>query len=433
MRLAGRAAVRWTAAHAAWGDRRQRKKDEFVLRTAEDVARTMGDMKGAFMKFGQILSIMSGTLPEEARAQLATLQANAPPMSYDLVRGVIVEEFGESLESLFARFDREPIASASIGQVHRARLHSGEEVAVKVQYPGVREAITHDLANAGMLISMAGVVSRGLDAGPIVRDLKDGIVAELDYLREAQWQQRFHDRFEGHAFVRVPAVHHDFTTSRVLTQDFIEGRPYPYALEMSQAERDRIAEILFRYCFGSIYRYRLFNGDPHPGNYILCGDGRVAFVDYGCIVEFSEDAIAKFIRIIRALLDGDREDWRAGVEAAGILRPDAPFTTDELYEHMHWYWKPILDDDVTFTPELASEMVARNTATAGIGGRINQWCNVPEGMVFLTRINFGLAGLLGSLHARGPWREIVREYVEDAPPSTELGRRSAETSHGPSV
>jgi hypothetical protein len=202
---------------------------------------------------------------------------------------------------------------------------------------------------------------------------------------------------------------------------------------MPPAERDHIAEIIFRYAFGCIYRFKLFNGDPHPGNYILCDDGKVAFVDYGCIVEFSDDAIAKFVRIIRALLHNEREEWRAGVEAAGILRPDAPFTTDELYEHMHWYWRPILDDDVRFTPELAAEMVARNTATTGIGGRINQWCNVPEGMVFLTRINFGLAGLLGSLQARGPWREIVREYIENRPPATELGRLSASTTDGPAV
>jgi predicted unusual protein kinase regulating ubiquinone biosynthesis (AarF/ABC1/UbiB family) len=266
-----------------------------------------------------------------------------------------------------------------------------------------------------------------------VRDLRDGILAELDYVREAEWQQQFHDRFAGHAFIRVPAVHQELTTSRVLTQEFVDGRPFSDALTMPQRERDHIAEILFRYCFGSIYRYRLFNGDPHPGNYILCDDGRVAFVDYGCVVEFSEETIGKFMRIIRALLDDEREEWRAAIVDAGILRPDAPFTTEELYEHMHWYWKPILEDDVRFTSALAAEMVARNTATTGIGGRINKWCNVPEGMVFLTRINFGLAGLLGSLHARGPWRAIVREYVEGAGPSTELGRLSEATSRGMAV
>jgi predicted unusual protein kinase regulating ubiquinone biosynthesis (AarF/ABC1/UbiB family) len=390
-------------------------------------------MKGAFMKFGQLLSMMSGTLPDEMRAQLATLQTDAPPMAYQLVREVMEQEFGQPPEKLFRHFEQQPVAAASIGQVHRARLADGSPVAVKVQYPGVQEAIRHDLANAGMLISMAGVLSPGLDAGPIVRDLKEGILGELDYLREAQWQQGFHDRFAGHAFVRIPRVYHELTTSRVLTQEFVEGRPFADALARSQADRDCIAEIIFRYCFGSIYRFHLFNGDPHPGNYILCDDGKVAFVDYGCVVEFSDAAILRFIRILRALMNGELNEWRAGIEDAGILRPDAPFTTDELYQHMHWYWKPVLEDEVTFTPELAAEMVRRNTQTTGEGGRINQHCNVPEGMVFLTRINFGLAGLLGSLGARGPWRAIVREYTDGAPPATDLGRLSAATSDGPAV
>jgi predicted unusual protein kinase regulating ubiquinone biosynthesis (AarF/ABC1/UbiB family) len=433
MRLAGRAVVRWAGTYAAWGERRRRKREEFVLRTAEDVTRTMGDMKGAFMKFGQILSLMSGMLPEEARAQLATLQANAPPMSYELVREVIEREFGLPPDRLFRRFEHEPLAAASIGQVHRATLHDGARVAVKVQYPGVQEAIAHDLANAGLLVSMMGVLSRGLDAGAIVRELKDGILGELDYIREAHWQQQFHDRFDGHALIRVPRVYHELTTPHVLTQELVEGRPFARALSLPQAERDRIAEIIFRYCFGSIYRYRLFNGDPHPGNYLLCEDGRVAFVDYGCVVEFSPGMIAKFVRVLRAVMARDLDAWRAAVEDAGILRRDAPFTTNELWEHMHWYWAPILEPEATFTPELAAEMIGHNTQTTGTGGRINQHCNVPEGMVFLTRINFGLAGLLGSLHARGRWQAIVREYVDGAPPSTELGRQSAASSRGPAV
>jgi len=433
VRLAGRAAVRWAGTYTVWGERKRRKREEFVLRTAEDVTRTMGDMKGAFMKFGQILSLMSGTLPDEMRAQLATLQADAPPMSYDLVRGVIEREFGSPPERLFRRFEHEPVAAASIGQVHRARLHDGTLVAVKVQYPGVQEAIAHDLSNAGMLISMAGVFARGLDAQGIVRDLSDGIRGELDYLREAAWQQKFFDRFDGHAFIRIPRVYHEFTTRHVLTQEYIEGRPFSRAATLPQPERDRIAEIVFRYCFGSIYRYRLFNGDPHPGNYILLDDGSVAFVDYGCVVEFTGDTIEKFLRVIGALLRDDREAWRTAVEYAGILRPNAPFTTDELWDHMHWYWAPILADEVTFTPQLAAEMIAHNTQATGLGGRINMQCNVPDGMVFLTRINFGLAGLLGNLGARGPWRAIVREYVDGAPPATELGRLSAASSSGPAV
>lgn len=398
------------------------------MRTAEDVTRTMGEMKGAAMKLGQIMSMMSGAVPEEMTSQLANLQSNAPPMAFELVRQVFEQEFGRGPERLFKRFEKRPFAAASIGQVHRAETRDGRKVAVKVQYPGVREAIEHDLANVGFLIGMAGLASRGLEPGPIIRDLKQGIRDELDYRREAAWQQRFGELFEGHGFIRVPRVYHELSTSRVLVQEYVQGRPFATAYSMDQAARNRIGEIIYRFAFGSIYRYGLFNGDPHPGNYLLLDDGTIAFVDYGCVAEFSADAVAGFTKVLRALIAGDREAWRRATEDIGILKREAPFTTDELYDHMHWYWAPILEPEVTFTPELAGEMIRRNTQTTGQGGQINRYCNVPEGMVFLTRINFGLAGLMANLRATGPWRAIIEEYIDGREPATELGRLSAATS-----
>jgi len=427
-RLAGRAAFRWAGTYLAFGEARRRKREQFVLRTAEDVTRTMGDMKGAVMKVGQVLSMMTGVLPDEMAGQLATLHSSAPPMAFELVEQVFMAEFGLPPRKVFRRFEHEPFAAASIGQVHRATLDDGRKVAVKVQYPGVAEAIEHDLANVGLMLSMAGLVARGLDVGTIVSDLKDGIRAELDYLREAANQQRFADLFEGHGFVRVPRVHPELTTHHVIVQEFIEGRPFREAFDLPQAERNRLAEIVYRFCFGGIYRHGLFNGDPHPGNYLLTPDGRVAFVDYGCVTEFPPDIVAKFGGVIGALLDRDIDAWRTATEAIGILRPNAPFTTEALYDHMHWYWAPILEGEVTFTPELAAEMIRRNTQTTGEGGAINRYCNVPEGMVFLTRINFGLAGLMANLRAHGPWRGIITEYVRGVPPVTDLGRLSAATT-----
>lgn len=433
-RLAGGAAVRWATTYLYRGERRKAKRKQVVLRTAEDVTRTMGEMKGAAMKVGQVLSMMTGVLPDEMAAQLATLQSNAPPMAFSLVEQVFVREYGRPPDAVFKKFEREPFAAASIGQVHRGTLHDGTKVAVKVQYPGVREAIERDLANVGLMLGLGGMVARGLDVQTLVRDLKEGIRGELDYLREARWQQQFFDAFEGHGLVRVPRVYHELTTSTVLVQEFLPGRPFRAALDLPQAERDRIGEIIYRFCFGSLYRHGLFNGDPHPGNYLLLDDGRVGFVDYGCVAEFSPEVVEAFKRVIRALNAQDIGEWRTATEALGILRPGAPFPTDVVYDHMHWYWEPILHEEVEFTPELAAEMVRRNTMTTGIGGQINRWCNVPEGMVFLTRINFGLAGLFAGLQAKGPWRDIVREYVEDIRPTTELGILSASTTRqGPSI
>lgn len=427
-RLAGGAAARWASTYLYRGEKRQAKRKQAVLRTAEDVTRTMGEMKGAAMKLGQVLSLMTGVLPDEMATELATLHSSAPPMAYGLVEQVFEREYGQPPDRVFRKFQKEPFAAASIGQVHRAQLRDGTPVAVKVQYPGVRQAIEHDLANVGMMLGLGGFIARGLDVQTIVKELKEGIRAELDYLHEAAWQQRFFDAFAGHGFIRVPRVYHELTTSTVLVQEYIKGRPFADARAWPQAERNRLGEIVYRFCFGSLYRHRLFNGDPHPGNYLLLDDGTVAFVDYGCVAEFSEDVVTAFKRLIRALLGGDIDAWRWETEGVGILHPGAPFTTRELYDHMHWYWAPILADRVEFTPELAAEMVRRNTMTSGQGGEINKHCNVPEGMVFLTRINFGLAGLLAGLRAEGPWRAIVEEYVHNRPPSTELGRLSAATT-----
>jgi predicted unusual protein kinase regulating ubiquinone biosynthesis (AarF/ABC1/UbiB family) len=426
--MAARAAGRWSTTYMTWGERRVRRRERVVLRTAEDVTRTMGEMKGAVMKLGQVLSLMTGVVPDEMAGELASLHANAPPMAYDLVESVFREDFGEPPSARFRSFDREPFAAASIGQVHRARLRDGRRVAVKVQYPGVAGAIEADLANASAMLRMGGMVARGLDIGPIVADLKDGIRAELDYAREARWQARFADIYRGHAFIRVPEVYPELSSGRVLVQEFIDGRPFREALKLSQPERDAIAEKVFRFAFGNFYRHQLFNGDPHPGNYLLCDDGHIAFLDYGCIASFGEDVVARFKALLEALFAGDLERWRAATERVGILLPNAPFTTEALWDHMQWFWAPVLQDEVTFTRELAGEMVRRNSQGTGEGGRINRHLNIPAGMVFLTRINYGLAGLLAGLEARGPWRSIIGEYVSGGPPATELGRQSAKSS-----
>ncbi|MFN0095976.1 MAG: ABC1 kinase family protein [Dehalococcoidia bacterium] len=432
--LAARAGTRWAGTYLAWGDRRRRKREQFVMRTAEDVTKTLGEMKGAVMKVGQVLSLMSGVVPDAMAGELASLQSGAPPMSFQLVEQVFREEHQTQPQKLFRRFEREPFAAASIGQVHGAQLHDGREVAVKVQYPGVREAIDHDLANVGIMISMMGRGSQGLDAGPIVRDLNEGIRGELDYLREARWQQTFADRFRGHPFIRVPEVHHELTTSRILVQEYLNGRPFREALKWGAAERYRLAETVFRFAFGSFYRFGLFNGDPHPGNYLLLDDGRVGFLDYGCVTSFSPEVIDKFKAVLGALYAEDFEGWRAATEEVGILTRKAPFTTQELYDHMHWFWKPVLSETFHFTPEAAAEMVRRNTMGTGQGGAINRRLNIPAGQFFLTRINFGLAGLLASLDVTGPWRGIIAEYAFGAAPSTELGRASAAANRsGPGV
>jgi len=413
------------------GSGRASRKEAAMLRTADDVAEVMGNMKGVAMKLGQILSLMGGSVPDGFADRLSTLQSQAPPMSIALVRQVFREEFNRAPEDLFRTFESRPFAAASIGQVHRATLRDGAEVAVKVQYPGVGDAIRHDLANLGTIFGLVGLAAPGLDPGPLVSDLRDGIMRELDYTAELRSQQRFGVIYDGHPFIRIPGVYPELSSGRILVQDFIAGKPFAAARDLAQEARDHVAEIIFRFTFGSMHRHGLFQADPHAGNYLLLDDGTVAFLDFGCVAEFSGDLRTKLNRMIAGVVTGDIETWRRGMVEVGYVPSDLAVSDDDLWEHMRLYYEFILEDGVAFTPEMAAAMVRQNVQLTGDAGKLNRRLNIPEGVVFTQRINFGFAGLMASIHARGPWHSIIREYVLDAPPCSALGRSSAE--HNPTA
>jgi predicted unusual protein kinase regulating ubiquinone biosynthesis (AarF/ABC1/UbiB family) len=407
------------------GSRRRERQEQALLRTADDVARVLGSMKGVSMKLGQVLSLMGGAVPEGFAERLTTLQSAAPPMSPQLMRRVFIEDLGAPPEKLFRRFEPTPFAAASIGQVHRARLADGTPVAVKVQYPGVQQAIAADLANLGAILGLAGVAARGFEPGPVVEDLRRGISDELDYRGEAERQARFQAIFAAHPFIRVPRVFPELGSGRVLVQEYVDGRPFATARDLSQAERDRIAEIVFRFTFGSMHRHGLFQADPHAGNYLLLADGSVAFLDFGCVTEYAPTLLAGIDETLTGVLTGDLERWRRGMEAVGYVPQGVELTTEELWQQMRVYYAFILEDGVEFTPELAAAMVRRNLQLTGEAGRINRRMNIPPGMVFTQRITFGFTGLMAGIRARGPWRSITQEYILGRPPSTPLGIESA--------
>ena len=425
---AGRGAFRNAVAYLPGRNRAQRR-EEAMLRTAEDVAQVMGNMKGVTMKVGQILSLMGGAVPEGFADRLSTLQSAAPPMAPELVHQVFQEDFGRAPSKLFRHFEEHPFAAASIGQVHRAQLQDGTDVAVKVQYPGVAEAIGADLANLNTIFGLAGLAARGFDPGPMVEDLRRGIAGELDYRLEVQNQHRFYELFDGHPFIRVPKVYPELGSGRVLVQEFIEGKPFGAAREMPQELRNRYAEIIFRFTFGCIHRHGLFQSDPHAGNYLLLDDGSVAFLDFGCITEFEPRLQAGINELIAGVLTSDLPRWRAALEAVGYVPQGTELTNEELWEQMRVYYTFILEDNVPFTPDVAASMIRQNLQLTGEVGRINRQLNIPQGVVFTQRITFGFTGLMASIRAVGPWKSITEEYVLHREPSTELGRLSA--AHSP--
>jgi predicted unusual protein kinase regulating ubiquinone biosynthesis (AarF/ABC1/UbiB family) len=430
---AGRAGRRWALHRArrvfADAERREALDLEHQMRTAEQVAETLGNLKGAMMKLGQMASYLDQGMPEPVREALAQLQADAPPMAPELAAQVIREELGAHPDVLFQTWDPVPIAAASIGQVHRAITRDGRAVAVKVQYPGVDDAIRGDLDNAGLLFTGMKVMFPGLDPGPLVEELRSRIIEELDYRLEADNQRLFAETYRDHPFIHVPEVVDELSRARVITTELATGARFSEVMTWPQHERDLAAEAIYRFVFGSLYRLRSFNGDPHPGNYLFEKGGRVTFLDYGLVKRFTVEELQPFEDMIRAMvIDRDVSEFRRIVESVGLLKADQPFSDKAVGEYFGHFYEFVLEDaELTMTEEYASETVRRFFDTTGDHGDIMKTTNVPPSMVIIQRINLGLYAVLGQLRARANWRRIAEELWPwmDAEPSTALGRAEA--------
>jgi predicted unusual protein kinase regulating ubiquinone biosynthesis (AarF/ABC1/UbiB family) len=430
-RMSARLSTSWLGARLrrAFASRERRRTLDVAHRqkAAEAVAETMGQMKGAFMKLGQMLSFVSDEVPEEVRAALASLQASAPPMDFALLRAVAEEELGRPLERAFARFDEKPLASASIGQVHRATLPTGEEVAVKIQYPGVADAIRADLGNATMLYRMMSPLYPGVDSRAVVDELRGRIIEELDYAREADNQRAFLALYDGHPFIRIPRVFASHSTPRVLTTEFVDGRRFADVLADDEATRSRWGEILFRFVFGSIVRHGMFNGDPHPGNYLFDGDGRVVFLDFGCVKYFPSEMLANWRALVKAHLTGDRAAFAQQLVALTFIPSVGGFDLDVLFDYFGYFYEPIQEDrEFVFTRDYNARSFKHVFKADGAATGLSKRLNMPRDFVFVNRIQWGVHSVLAHLGARGNFHRIERELLFGDGPSTELGRADAE-------
>ena len=408
-------------------ERKEVLSREREMKTAQQVAGELGNMKGALMKLGQMASYLDDGLPESLRLALAQLQSNAPPMSVELVHDVIRQEFGRNVNELFVEFDEEPIAAASIGQVHRAIIidpTTGSEraVAVKVQYPGVADAIDADLRTADLLGTLLAFGFKSLNPEDMVAEIKDRLREELDYTREARNQKEFAEFYRGHPFIHVPEVIDHLSTARVLTTELVNGSNFDEVLTWSQEERDKAGESIFRFVFRSLYRFRAFNGDPHPGNYIFHGNGRVTFLDFGLIKHFTIEEMDMFKSMVKsAVIDHDMETYRSIVENAGMLQKDLDLSTDEVGAYFSHFYEPVRESrEMTWTTAYATSIVRH---TFDRSSPIAQYATVPRSFVFIQRINLGLYAILGQLGARGNYRRIAEELwpMTNSPASTPLG------------
>ncbi len=413
----------------AAAERREELDRSFEIASAEQVVATLGNLKGALMKVGQMASYLDQGLPEHVRASLAQLQAGAPPMSPELVDATIAAELGRPPQEIFAEWDPEPIAAASIGQVHRAITADGRAVAVKVQYPGVDEAIRSDLDNADLLFAGMAQLFPGLDPEPIVAELRERLVDELDYRLEADNQRRFADSYRGHPTIHVPEVLPELSTARVLTTELVVGATFAEMLTWSDEERSLAAETIYRFAFGSLYRDGMFNGDPHPGNYLFGGEGKVSFIDFGLVKHFTADELDGFSNLIRSIvIDPDPESFRSEAEQLGLLAPGAPVTDAEVFEYFaHFYEFVRYDGEFTISEEYASATARHMLDRSGPYGAVMREVNVPPAFVVVQRINLGLYSLIAQMGATANWRRITEELwpFVNGPPATPMGEAIA--------
>ena len=355
VRLAARGGARYAAnaprLFARAGEQRQALRDDLALRTAQDVADTLGTMKGVLMKIGQLASYVDDGLAPPARRVLGRLQDSVPPMSPELAAGVIVAELGDAPEVVFSEWDPLPIAAASIGQVHRAITRDGRAVAVKVQYPGIAETIAADLGNVGLLRSLLRMAVPSQDVTELIDELRERVGEELDYLREADNQRQFAAYFDGHPTITVPKIVDELSTARVITSELATGARFAEMLGWSQPEKDLAAETIYRFTFRSLYELHAFNGDPHPGNYLFEPGGQVTFLDFGLVKHFTPSELDPLMNMIKTLcIGGDPEAFRRAMEDAGFLQPGAPIGTDQVVDHMALFYDSIAtagpqDDD----------------------------------------------------------------------------------------
>ena len=426
LRIGGRYVARSPRLVFASVERRRELRHDLALRSADDVAEELGAMRGVLMKLGQMASYIYEDLPETVRVTMGRLQQTAPPMSPEMAAGVIVEELGGSPDKVFARWDPLPFAAASIGQVHRAITRGGRAVAVKVQYPGIDRSITSDLRNVSLLRRVVGAAFPGLDTRSLVEELAERLQEEIDYDLEARSQELFATYYDGHPFIHVPHVVRELSTSRVLTSDLVSGARFEEMQGWDQREKDLAAETIYRFVFRSLYRIHAFNGDPHPGNYVFLGGGRVSFLDFGLTKTFSDADLAPLVDAVRLLVfEDDAPGFRDALERAGFLRAGAPVSDQLVVDRFgHFYGTVLQDKPMTITPEYASAIVRRFFDARS---PLAPYSDVPRAYVVMQRINLGLYAVLGSMNATANWRRIAEEIwpFKMAPPSTPIGEAEA--------
>ncbi len=380
--------------------------------TLGHVVQALGEMKGAAMKLGQALSMDVDALPPELRNIAARLQSSAPPLDSEEIVAIIEDELGAPPERLFAEFDPAPLAAASLGQVHAARLHDGREVVLKVQYPGIAEAVDADFANIALMVRAAGLTSKLLDGSAYVEELRREIRLETDYVLEAQRARGFRELFASEPDLLVPEPIPERSSSRVLCLTRVRGQTLQQFLE-SNPDADarwRVSEQLIRAVHGPFYSAARIHADPNPGNFLVTGDGRLALLDFGCVKSFREDFVGIIQGFLATELRGEPYDVLAGVRAAGfVVDTDEATARSLLADLMEIAARPLRAETYDYARDTTvPDMRALGLRRAGDFLRLRP----PADAVMLGRAVSGCAQNLRALGARGEVRAVYLKLLQ---------------------
>ncbi|WP_405967818.1 AarF/ABC1/UbiB kinase family protein [Streptomyces sp. NBC_00015] len=394
---------------------------ELQQRTAEQLFKVLGELKGGAMKFGQAMSVFESALPEEVagpyRAALTKLQDAAPPMPTRTMHSVLAERLGENWPELFLEFDDKPAAAASIGQVHRAVWHDGREVAVKVQYPGAGEALLSDLNQLSRFARLLGPLIPGMDVKPLIAELKDRVSEELDYSLEAQAQQAHAEEFAGDPDVVIPAVVHQ--REQVLVTEWIDGVPLSEVItDGTQEQRDRAGQLLSRFLFSGPARTGLLHADPHPGNFRLLPGGpdgeddwRLGVLDFGTVDRLPGGLPDTIGESLRMTLDGDAEAVYELLRTEGFVKDSIELDPDAVLDYLLPIIEPAQVEEFTFSRGWMRSQAARIADPRSPAHQLGKQLNLPPAYLLIHRVTLSTIGVLCQLGATVRLREELEEWL----------------------
>ena len=403
---------------AGWGKRLAGRDPaevnaEVAARTAEQVFAVLGELKGGAMKFGQALSVFEAAIPndmaEPYREALTKLQSAAPPMPAATVHRVLAEQLGRSWYQRFAEFDDVPAAAASIGQVHRAVWHDGRDVAVKSQYPGADEALRSDLRQLQRFARLFQAFVPGLEVRPLLAELRDRMVEELDYRDEADNQRAFAAAYQDDAEIRIPRV--VASAPKAMVTEWVSGTPLATIIRSGdKPTRDRMGRLLGEFHYSAPARARLLHADPHPGNFMLLDDGRLGVIDFGAVARLP-NGIPPILGVMSRLALQERSaELLSMLREGGFVRPGTELLAEDVLAYLGPFVEPLRTETFHFTRRWLQRQAERVGDLRSPDSRTGRSLNLPPQYLLIHRVTLGSTGVLCQLDAETPARAIVERW-----------------------